>query len=174
MVRSEINRLEEITTMTGSQRRRTDENRFTSKARKSIALKQLGVSEVQVTRAPEITSLLKNRRRSLKPALRAMYMSGDPVVQCFLAKRSSLGTWARANLCWEAIAVSAGLDLEHLLGATMLALREFEKTIAASHCLDLLEKRIEYAKLPGGWRDRDAIDRLLGLLPVNSSDVMSR
>jgi hypothetical protein len=49
----------------------------------------------------------------------------------------------------------------------MLALHEFRKTIAASHCLDLLEKRIEFAKLPSGWRDRDAIDKLLGVLPIN-------
>jgi hypothetical protein len=147
--------------------------RFTSKARKAKALRKLGVSADQVARLSQITPLLKDKRRSLKPVLLAMCLSQDPVVQCFLAKRNSLGKWARENVCWEAIGLAAGIDLQHLLGATMLALREFEKTIAASHCLDVLEKRIEYAKLPGGWRDRDALDKLLGLLPFNSSSVTS-
>ena len=148
--------------------------RFTSAARKAKALRKLGVSADQVASVPQITPLLRNKRRSLRPVLLAMYVSQDSVVQSFLAKRNSLGVWARENVCWEAIALAAGTDLEHLLGATMLALREFEKTIAALHCLDVLEKRIEYAKLPGGWRDRDALDKLLGLLPFNSSSVMSR
>jgi len=117
--------------------------------------------------------LLRDKRRSLKPVLFAMYLSQDPVVQCFLAKRDSLGPWARENVCWEAIALAAGVDLEHLLGATILALREFGKTIAITRYPEVLARRIEYAKLPGGWRDRDAIDKLLGLLPFNTSCVKS-
>lgn len=143
------------------------EIRFTGAARQATALRKLGVTPDQVASAPQITPLLKNKRRSLKPVLLAMYASKDPVVKCFLDKRYSLGVWARTNVCWEAIALAAGIDVEHLLGATMLALRELEKTIAASHCLDVLEKRIENAKLPSGWRDRDALDKFLGLLPIN-------
>jgi hypothetical protein len=33
--------------------------------------------------------------------------------------------------------------------------------IAMSHYPEVLKKRIEYAKLPGGWRDRDALDKLV-------------
>jgi hypothetical protein len=153
--------------MVGSDRPRKHEIRFTSGERKACAFRRLGVTPEQIANAPQITPLLVDKRRSLKPALLAMHMSQDPVVKCFLDKRHSLGVWARKNVCWEAIALAAAIDLEHLLGATMLALRELEKTIAASHCLDLLKKRIEYAKLPSGWRDRDAIDRLLGMLPTN-------
>ena len=96
------------------------EIRFTSKARKARAFRKLGVSADQVASAPQITTLLKDKRRSLKPVLLAMYLSQDPAVQCFLAKRASLDVWARENTPWEAIAVSAGIDLEHLLGAAML------------------------------------------------------
>jgi len=74
---------------------------------------------------------------------------------------------ARENLRWEAIALAAGLDLEHLLGAALLAQRELGKNIAVSHHLEVLERRIEYAKLPNGWRDRDSLDKFLGLLPKN-------
>jgi hypothetical protein len=49
----------------------------------------------------------------------------------------------------------------------MLALHEFGKTIAMSQYPDVLQKRIEYAMLPSGWRDRDAIDKLLGVLPID-------
>jgi hypothetical protein len=143
------------------------ESRFTSEARKAKALRKLGVSSDQVAGVPQITPLLKDKRRSLKPVLFAMCLSQDPVVQRFLAKRASLDVWARENTAWEAIALAAGIDMQHLLGAAILAVGEVGKVIAISHHLELLEKRIEYAKLPGGWRDRDAIDRLLGLLPIN-------
>jgi hypothetical protein len=140
------------------------ESRFTSAARKARALRKLGVSADQVASATQITPLLKDRIGSLKPVLSALYLSRNPVVNSFLDKRDSLGAWARENTCWEAIALSAGIDLEHFLGAAMLALREFGKHIALSHYGDVLEKRIEYAKLPGGWREREALDKLLGFL----------
>jgi len=79
----------------------------------------------------------------------------------------------RANTSWEAIALSAGVDLEHLLGAALVAHGEHAKTmrklIAMSHYQEIVKQRIEYAKLPGGWRDRDALDKLLGLLPITIS-----
>lgn len=143
------------------------EIRFTSAARKAKALRKLGVSPDQIASAPQITPLLKDKRRSLKPVLLAMSLSQDPVLQCFLAKRNSLGAWSRENICWEAIALAAGINVEHLLGAALLAQRELGETIAVSHHLEVLEKRIEYAKLPSGWRDRDALDKFLGLLPMN-------
>jgi hypothetical protein len=143
------------------------EIRFTSAARKARALRKLGVSADQVASAPQITPLLKDKRGSLKPVLLAMYLSQDPVVQCFLAKRNSLGAWERQNVCWEAIVLAAGLDVEHLLGATILALQKLGKTVAISQYPDVIQKRIECAMRPSGWRDRDAIDKLLGELPRN-------
>jgi hypothetical protein len=142
--------------------------RFTSAARKGRALKKLGISADQLASAPQITSLLKDNRGSLRAALGAMRFSQDPVVQSFLAKRASLGVWARENTSWEAIAVAAGLDLLHLLGAALLAQREHTmtvgKAIAISSYPEVMRNRIQQAKLPGGWRDRDLLDKLLGLL----------
>ena len=97
-----------------------------------------------------------------------MHFSKDPVVQCFLAKRDALGVWARENTCWEAIALAAGIDVEHLLGAALLARRECSimkgQLIALAHYPEIVEKQIQDAKLPGRWRDRDALHRLVGFL----------
>ena len=144
------------------------ENRFTSAARKNRALRKLGVSADQVASAPHITALLRDEWGSPKPALEAMRFSRDPVVKCFLAKRNSLGVWARENTCWEAIALAAGVDLEHLLGAALLARQEHTltvgKLIAMFHFPEVVKKRIKYAKLPGEWRDRDFLHKLCGFL----------
>jgi len=142
--------------------------RFTSAARKARALRKLGVSADRLASAPQITPLLKDIRGGLKAVLGAMRSSQDPVVECFLAKHDSLGVWARENTCWEAIALAAGIDPAHLLGVALLAWREHTVTIgefiAISHAPELMRKRIEYAMLPDGWRDRDALDRLVRLL----------
>lgn len=144
------------------------EIRFTSAARRAKALRKLGVSADQLASATQITPLLKGTRGGLKAVLEAMRFSKDPVVQSFLAKRDSLGVWARENTCWEVIALAAGVDLLHLLGAALLAWREQTVTVgklmAMFNLPEVVKKRIEYAKRPGGWRDRDALDKLLGLL----------
>jgi hypothetical protein len=131
----------------------------------------LGVSAEQVASAPQITPFLKDSGGSLKRILEIMRFSEDPVVRCFLSKRDLMGVWACENICWEAIALGAGLDLYHLLGAVLMAMRKHSLNIgtliALSRFPEIIEKRIEYAKLPGGWRDREAIDELLGVLPIN-------
>jgi hypothetical protein len=144
------------------------EIRFTSAARKARAFRKVGISADQLAKAQQITPFLKDIRGGLKAVLEAMRFSQDPVVQCFLAKRDSLGVWARENICWEAISLAADIDPAQLLGAALLAWREHTMTrgkfIAIAHDPEVMKKRIEYAKLPGGWRDRDALDKLLGLL----------
>jgi len=142
--------------------------RFTSAARKARALRKLGVSAEQLASAPQITPLLKDIIGGPKAVLEAMHFSQNPVVECFLAKRASLGVWARQNICWEAISLAAGLDPAYLLGAALLAWRGHTLTVgkffAVSHSLEVVKKRFEFAKLPGGWRDRDFLDKLVGFL----------
>ena len=142
--------------------------RFTSAARKARALRKLGVSADQLASATQITLVLKDTRGGLKAVLGAMRFSQDPVVECFLAKHDSLGVWARENTCWEAISLAGGIDPVHLLGAALLAWREHTMTvaelIAICYAPELMRKQIEYAMLPGGWRDRDALHKLVGLL----------
>ena len=108
-------------------------------------------------------------RGGLKAVLRAMRFSQDPVVRFFLAKHDSLGVWARENTCWEAIGLAAGIDPLRLLGAALVIWREHTlmrgEFIALSHSPEVVKKRLEYAKLPGGWRDRDALEKLVLGLP---------
>jgi len=99
------------------------QNRFTSAERRAKALRKLGVSADQLASARQITPFLKGTRGGLKAMLGAMRFSQDPVVQCFLAKRDSLGVWARKNTPLEAIGLAAGIDLSHLLGAALLDFR---------------------------------------------------
>jgi hypothetical protein len=143
--------------------------RFTSAARKGGALRKLGVSADQVASATQITPFLKCARGGLKAVLGAMRFSKDPVVGRFLAKHDCLGVWERQNTPWEAIALAAGVDLPYLLGAALLARRDDATTraelIAICHAPELMKKRIEYAMLPGGWRDRDALEKLVLGLP---------
>ena len=142
--------------------------RFTSAARKARALRKLGVSADQVASATQITPFLKGARGGLKAVLSAMRFSDDPVVGRFLAKYDCLGVWERQNTPWEAVALAAGVDLPYLLGAALLAWREqtttVGKAIAACSLPEVVKKRIEYALLPGGWRDRDFIHKLVGVL----------
>ena len=141
--------------------------RFTSAARKARALRKLGVSADQVASARQITPFLKGGRGGLKALLGAMRFSEDPVVGRFLAKHDCLGVWERQNTPWEAIALAAGVDLPYLLGAALLARRDDAtkraELIAISRAPELMKKRIEYALLPGGWRDRDFVHKLVGL-----------
>ena len=85
-----------------------------------------------------------------------------------LGSGSHVAVWARENTCWEAISLAAGIDPAHLLGAALLAGREHTMRVgelfAVSHSLEVVKKRFEFAKLPGGWRDRDFLDKLVGFL----------
>jgi len=107
--------------------------RFTSAARKARALRKLGVSPDQLASAQQITPFLKDIRGGLKAVLGTMRFSKDPVVLGFLGKRDSLGVWARENTCWEAIALAAGIDPLRLLGAALLAWREYTTTVGKLH-----------------------------------------
>jgi hypothetical protein len=144
------------------------EIRFTSAARKAKALRKLGVSADQVASAQQITPLLKGTLGGLKAVLRAMRFSKDPIVSRFLAKHDCLGVWERQNIPWEAVALAAGVDPPYLLGAALLTRQDDATTraklIAICHAPELMKKRVEYAMLPAGWRDRDFIHKLVGVL----------
>lgn len=69
----------------------------------------------------------------------------------------------------EAVALAAKVDIPALLGEILLAMREQSvntvKLIAIASHPETILKRVEYAKTPGGYRDRDALDTMLGALP---------
>jgi hypothetical protein len=140
---------------------------------KADALRRLGVSPEALNRAPNISGLLRETKGGLKQVIAAMRFSSDPIISTFFAKYDSLSEHDRNQLSIEAVCISAAIEPTHLLGSALLAIREHSvsrvKIIAISNHPDLMEKRIEFAKLPGGSKDRDAIDTALGFLPSNRS-----
>jgi len=129
----------------------------------------LGVSAKELRAAPEITSLLKLADGGLKACLAAMRFSDDPLIRAFFAKYDSLSAHDQKHVPMEAIALSAGIDISHLLGSVLLALVaqsvNTTKVIAVSHHPKITAARVKFGQLPLGERDRTALDTALGFLP---------
>lgn len=98
-----------------------------------------------------------------------MRYSTDTDVSLFLECYDAVPERDRKSLGWEAIALAAGVNPTMLLGAAMVALQQHSvntvRIIATSSHPDLTRRRVEFAQLPGGHHDRDALDKALGFLP---------
>lgn len=107
-----------------------------------------------------------------------MRMSDGTISRQFLAKWDAVPERDRESLTIEVIAVAAGVDPRALLGEILLAAREYSvvkfKLRALEAHPDILERRIEFAKLPGGYRDRDAVDTILGALPRSKTTFIDK
>ena len=138
-------------------------------SRKDGALARLGVTKEQLASSPNITSILKESRGGIKLAFKAMRFSETAEIVKFLQKYDATPEGDRDRVPLEAIAIAAGINVRHLWGEIMLAIREQSvhsvKMIAVSAHPEIIKKRVEFAQLPGGYRDRDALDTMLGALP---------
>src|SRR5262249_12122686 len=106
-------------------------------------------------------------------ALEAMRFSDGECIQAFLEKYDRIAERDReCERIIETVALAADLDISHLWGEIMLAMREFSvakvKVLAVEAHPEVMKKRIEFAKERGGSRDRDALDLILGALPKSS------
>jgi hypothetical protein len=121
--------------------------------------------------APKISPILREIQGGKSKALKAMRFSETECIRKFLAKYDSIVPRDREKLSIEAIALAAKLDIRHLWGEIMLAMREHSvnsvKVIAVANHPEVIKRRVEFAQLPGGFRDRDALDTMLGALPSN-------
>jgi hypothetical protein len=137
--------------------------------RQNEALKRLGVTRDELKAAPSINAILKETRGGKAVALEAMRFASSSAIATFLEKYDSIPTQDRARLPFEAIAIAAKVDLIQLLGEIIIAARNHSaniyKFIAVSNHPSVIKSRVEFAKLPGGYRDRDAIDTMMGALP---------
>jgi hypothetical protein len=133
------------------------------------ALRRLGVSAKELAAAPAITPLLKRADGGIKATLAAMRFSNEPVIRAFLAKYNSLSGHDQKHLPLEAIALAAEINVVHLFGAILLALRmqavNTVKIIAMTAHPKITQARVEYGQLPLGERDRTALDVAMGFLP---------
>ena len=93
--------------------------------------------------------------------------SDDPEIRAFLRKYDSLPIGDREHLSWEAIALAAKVNPKHLLGSIELAVGTYclkkSRLIAVSSHPQIMEKRVEFAKMAGGEKDRTALDIMSGM-----------
>jgi hypothetical protein len=133
-------------------------------------LARIGVTVDALNAAPQITPLLKRADGGLPQVINAMRLAvQDAVIGPFLRCYDSISASDRKHLSLEAVALAAGIDVTNLLGATMLALeRQAQcevRILAVTSHAKITKARVRYGELPGGHRDRQALDQVLGLLP---------
>lgn len=138
--------------------------------RAELALKKLKVKPEILATAPQITPLLKTSvKGGLKAALDAMrFATDDHEINSFLKVYDKIPVGDRPRVPWEAVAIAAKVNPKHLLGAIQLAVQTHcwnrSRFIAISNHPDVMDKRVEYAKMAGGERDRTQLDISLGFL----------
>lgn len=144
-------------------------------ARKNDALRRLKVSLSDLASAPDITSVLKQARGGKKLALKCLRFSEDPLAKAFLEKYDSIPDRDREELTLEAICVAANINPKQLLGEMMLAIREHSvssvKMIAIAAHPSITKKRVQFALQPGGFRDRDKLDEMLGAIKPSTGST---
>jgi len=140
--------------------------------RKADALRRLRpkVTPEQLETAPPVTPLLEDSFGGLKTVMEAMrFATSDEVVSAFLKRYDSIPSGDREVLPWEAIAISAGVNLNHFAGSAMLAAATYcankSKLIIATNHPEITKKRVEFALLPSGEKDRYALDVMAGAMP---------
>lgn len=93
----------------------------------------------------------------------------DPDIGPFLEKYDSIPAGDRERVPWEAIALAAGVNIKHLLGAIQLAAQDQSvntvKLIAVTGHPKITKARVRFGQMPGGERDRTALDTARGFLP---------
>jgi hypothetical protein len=134
-------------------------------------LARIGVLVADYQAAPKISPILREIQGGKAKALKAMRFSESPLILQFFATYDKISTHDRERLSLEAIALSAKVNILHLWGEIQFAMREHSvnavKVIAIANHPEITKKRVEYAQTPGGYRDRDALDVMLGALPSN-------
>jgi hypothetical protein len=134
------------------------------------ALRSLGVSEQDLSTVPRITDLLRLADGGLKTVVAALRLSpGDETISAFLRRYDSLSPADRACVPWEAVAVAAQINVNIFLGAVLVALQaqavSLVKILAVTSHPRIIAARIRFGQMPGGSRDRQALDQAMGFLP---------
>jgi hypothetical protein len=145
--------------------------------RKFQALRRLGISASDLAKSINISSDLKEVLGSHKKIIETMRFSQDQCIDDFFAVYDNLPVGDRDLIPIEAIAIKASVSLSALYGATLIALRlrngQKSAMLAMKAHPEVLRKTIQYAKLPGGERDRRAIDTAVGFLPTSKGTNIS-
>lgn len=137
--------------------------------RESQALARLKVKREALQTSPSITPMIKSTvKGGLNAALEAMRFSiDDSDIRAFLRTYDKIPEGDREHLSWEAICLAGKVNPKHLLGAIELAVGSYcqkkSRLIAVSNHPEIMEKRVEFAKMAGGEKDRTALDIMSGM-----------
>lgn len=136
----------------------------------SATIQKLGINKKDLATAPRIGEILDYAKGGSDEAIRAIRFSDNETCRAFLKVYDKASITDRRILPIEAFALLAEVDIPELLGQMILALGQHSaniiKVMLPSHHPDTVKARIEYAKTPEGYRDRDAIDKAMRLLPT--------
>jgi hypothetical protein len=120
--------------------------------------------------SPDLNELFAMMSGGVEFAITAMRYSCDRDIETFLAKWDNARQWDKQKIPIQGWALAAGLDPTRFLGAVMLAIRDYSadqvKLIAMCEHPEIMKARVANAKRPDGQKDRDAIDLMLGALPL--------
>lgn len=138
--------------------------------RKEAALRRFHVDPEKLARTPEITSVLKNSFGSVKSAVQAIRHSNETTAIEFLAVYDEIPAGDRDYISIEAICLKANVLPSALLGSLFMACKDMKgkesALIAVLEHPGVLKKTVEYAKTPGGDRDRKMLHEAVGFLPT--------
>jgi hypothetical protein len=132
------------------------------------ALQRLKIKPEILAATPQISPTIKSCvKGGFKTALDAMRFSvDDQDIATFLRKYDSIPIGDRNHLSWEAIAIAAKVNTKHLIGSILLAVSQHcatkSKFIVASNHPMITQKRVEFAQMIGGEKDRSALDIMAG------------
>jgi len=94
------------------------------------------------------------------------FAAQDEVISAFFNKYDSLTDFDKTIVPWEAVGIAAGVNLNHLYGSASLAVATYcankSRLLIVSNHPKVTKKRIEFAMLAGGERDRTALDIMAG------------
>jgi len=135
-----------------------------------VVLTKLGINPEDMQRAPRVSAILSGSYDGLPGVLQALRISDDPDITQFLQAYDAATVQDREILPWEAFCLMAKVEPKRFLGAALVAMREHSvaavKAIAFSAHPRTMQARVDQAMLPGGVRDRNALDTALRFLPA--------
>lgn len=120
--------------------------------------------------APPLTDMFKSAKGGLRGLIKAMrFATEDSEIRAFLHKYDSIPVGDRPYIPWEAIAISANVNMTYLIGAVHLAAAQYfgniSKMIAISNHPTVTRMRVKYSQDPSGESDRRSLDIMVGALP---------
>jgi hypothetical protein len=138
--------------------------------RSQAAVRRMEIDPSALEKMPPISDILDEAGIAKTQVIKAMRFSDDPLVVQFFDSYDALPLMDRELVPLEALILKAGINPVHFLGSMQLAIRENSmnrtKMIAMVNHPEIMQKTVEFAKISGGYRDREHLYTMTGALPT--------